>query len=154
MTFNFKKISKKVWIPVASFLAVLLISGIALAATVLNQTYPAKITINPEPTQPPEPTSIIAYSDSSWTTALVTIGFGEVPYNGGTAYATVYVKPAEMNASAVTVTPSGLPDGYSISKYSYDDTTGEIQISLSVPSGQTPGVDIPIGNITLNGTKD
>ncbi len=36
MTFNFKKISKKVWIPVASFLAVLLISGIALAAMTIT----------------------------------------------------------------------------------------------------------------------
>ncbi len=147
MTFNFKKISKKVWIPVASFLAVLLIGGIALAATTLNKTYQMHLII----TTTPQPTEIDVYTDVSYQTPLTVIDFGSISGNGGYLTKSVYVKPDEMDASAVIVTYNSLPPNYIVNKLGSNDVTGEIQLQLTVPSGQAP-IEYIGGSINLSGS--
>lgn len=144
MTFNIKKISKKVWIPVASFLAVLLIGGIALAVNPI--THHGTVTVvNPQQYtytfgvyQDQSATIEIADGNNAFWT-LGTVNTGASP----TEPKTVFIKNTGTGTLTVTPSVNELTLGDIVfSPTSVQLTSGSVQsITATFTAGQTAGED-------------
>jgi hypothetical protein len=81
---------------------------------------------------------------------LSALDFGSVTTAGGSSSVPVYVDPAKMLASTVVVSAASLPTGVTLGAVG-TDVTGEIILTLTVPSGLPLTTDLVLGNVSFVG---
>lgn len=130
MTFNIKKISKKVWIPVAIGLCVLLSAGIVIAATAYHFTGHVTVT-----SSTPSPTGDFMLTTSTGgdvTNAYFTIGME----TGNQVVRTVRItKTGTADSINVSIVASNMSEGLTVvpsaSPVTVGDSPVEVDIAIS-----------------------
>lgn len=130
MTFSIKKISKKVWIPVAIGLCFLLSAGIVIAATAYHFTGHVTVT-----SSTPSPTGDFMLTTSTGgdvTNAYFTIGME----TGNQVVKTVRITKTGTAASVnVSIVASSITDGLTVvpseSSVTVGDTPVDVDITIS-----------------------